>query len=175
MRRHIRLVLVPALLVALTTHSPIHAAEHTTDPGRSKCVTAPRSEGRRAEEEVRCVLGVYVEATSRADGQYARSIFHPDARMSGEIDGTARTGSPEPFFKSLEDARSAPGESGYEAEVRSIQVLGNTAIGDIAEENLFGYNFTNRFHLIRLDGRWQIVSKLYVGSSRSHEERRSNP
>jgi hypothetical protein len=114
---------------------------------------------------VRCVLGAYIEATAAADAKLARSLFHADARMSGDLGSGARTGSAEPFFQALAKATARPGQGGYEASLDSISVLGDTATGNVIEKNLFGYNFTNRFHLIKLDGRWQIVSKLFYSTT----------
>jgi hypothetical protein len=140
-----------------------HAAESASSD-TDACATSQRSADLSAEEKVRCVLLAYIKATEAADAEGARALFHADARMSGDLGNGARTGSPEPFFQSLSKAASRPGEGGYEASVDSISIMGDTATGNVIEKNLFGYDFTNRFHLIKLDGRWQIVSKLFYSS-----------
>lgn len=117
------------------------------------------------EQQVRNVLQAYIDATRTADAKLARGLFHANALMSGELDENARIGSPEPFFKSLESASGRPGDTGYQAWITAVSVLGRTASGEIVEQNLFGYDFTNRFHLLEQDGRWLIVSKLYCSAT----------
>ena len=126
---------------------------------------------------MRCVLRAYIEATEAAGAGRARSLFHADARMSGDLGTGARTGSPESFFQALANATTRPGQGGYEASLDSISAMGDTATGNVIEKNLFGYTFTNRFHLIKLSGRWQIVSKLFysAGPARQSSESKRKP
>ncbi|HEY0682769.1 MAG TPA: nuclear transport factor 2 family protein [Steroidobacter sp.] len=119
------------------------------------------AEASSPEQQVTCVMSAYIEVTNQADGQRARTLFHPNAVVSGDGLFGVQTGTPEPFFEALESALKRPSETGYKARVQSVRVFGNTAIGEVVEENLLGYDFTNHFHLLQTDGGWLIVSKLY--------------
>lgn len=118
--------------------------------------------GPSPEERVRTVMEAYIDATRTANPQEAKALFHPEARMSGDMDDQVRIGSPGPFLKALENASSAPpAGQAYAARIGQITVRGDTATATVTEQNLFGHSFTNLFHLVRADDRWQIVSKLY--------------
>jgi hypothetical protein len=129
--------------------------------------TAGTEQTPSSEKEVRGILQTYIDATRTGDAQRARTLFHADARMSGQIDaGDVHVGTPEPFFKALESHPSASTEGHpYTASIGAISVQGGTATAVISEKNLYGYDFTDHFHLIRSDGRWQIISKLFRGSA----------
>jgi len=113
-----------------------------------------------SEQQVSCVIRAYIDATAQADSQRARTLFHSNAVMSGDLPGGVQTGSPEPFFEALENATKRPSETGYEGRVESVRVFGNSAIAELVEKNLSGYDFTNHFHLLQSGGAWLIVSKL---------------
>lgn len=152
-----------AMMLALGSLSGVAAV---AEPVSSKADPAcTQGEVPSPEQQVTCVMRAYIEATDQADGQRARTLFHPDALMSGDGRSGVQTDTPEAFFKALESTPKRPGETGYKAHVQSVSVLGNTAIGEVVEENLFGYDFTNRFHLLKIDGRWLIVSKLYYAAA----------
>jgi hypothetical protein len=154
-----------AMTLALGSLSGIAAAG---EPVSSKADPAcTKTEVLSPEQQVTCVMRAYIEVTDQADGPRARTLFHPNALMSGDLGTNPQTGAPElyvgtpePFLKGLESAPKRPGEIGYKAHVQSVRVLGKTAIGEVVEENLFGRDFTNSFHLLKTDGRWLIVSKL---------------
>jgi Putative lumazine-binding len=163
MRCHSSPVLVASCLLAGLATQLAYAGEPAASKERSPCTTSELA-ALSAEDQVRCVLQGYIDATASADSQRARSLFHEGAIMSGDLGNGARTGSLESFFKALDGAASRPDEAGYSAQISSINVMGQTATGEVIEKNLFGYDFIDRFHLIRLNDRWQIVSKLFFSS-----------
>lgn len=112
---------------------------------------------------VRRVLENYIEASYTADVPLLRSTFHPDALMSGYYEGELGMGSPEPWFEELKGVTS-PKDAGeaYEGEVVFIHIDGDVASAAITEENLFGLNFIDHFHLLKIDGDWLIVGKTYT-------------
>jgi 4-oxalocrotonate tautomerase len=145
---------------------------YAAEPIRSKLAevhsqTADARSAQTDELEVRGVLQAYVESTRTGNAQRARTLFHPQAIMSGQMDGgEVRTGTPEPFFKVLEAHPAASsGVKSYTGRITAITVAGKTATGTLVEQNLYGYNFIDHFHLLELNGRWQIISKLFHGTS----------
>jgi hypothetical protein len=153
-----------AFLLAPVTH-----ADETEGNELKPCASHVGSVGPALSpaKQVRCVLLSYIEATRTGNAQLARSLFHTDARMTGQMDdGEVRAGTPEPFFKVLESHPSASsGPNAYSAYITSVTVQGGIATGTLAERNLYGYNFVDHFHLLKSDGRWQIISKLYNGQA----------
>ena len=112
---------------------------------------------------VRKVMEKYIEGSYTADVPLLKSIFHPDALMSGYYEGELGIGSPEPFFAELMEATSSKDAGdAYAGEVVFIHIDGDIASAAIAEDNLFGLNYMNHFHLLKVDGEWLIVSKVYT-------------
>jgi len=176
MRCHSSPVLIAGYLLVVLANCSAYAGEHPASKERSPCTTSELA-ALSAEGQVRCVLQGYIDATASADSPRARSLFHDGAIMSGDLGSGARTGSLESFFKALDGAASRPDEAGYSAHISSINVMGETATGEVIEKNLFGYDFIDRFHLIKLNDRWQIVSKLFFsrGPNEQGEKRGAKP
>eukprot|EP00931_Biecheleriopsis_adriatica_P093929 TRINITY_DN67647_c0_g1_i1.p1 TRINITY_DN67647_c0_g1~~TRINITY_DN67647_c0_g1_i1.p1 ORF type:complete len:165 (-),score=36.89 TRINITY_DN67647_c0_g1_i1:140-634(-) len=119
---------------------------------------------------VRRVMHKYTEATCNADVATLRGLFHKSAIMNGYIGKAQLVGSPEPFFEEIAGFAAKAGSFkdrglAYAAETVSISVYGNVATAVVQEK---GYNdklaFTDAFHLMKFDGEWKILSKLFTGS-----------
>ena len=97
------------------------------------------------------------------------SLFHHDATMSGYIGKLQLIGSPMPFFEEIRGfaAKGSFKARGlnYVAEIVAVNVYGKVATAVVKET---GYNgklaFTDAFQLIKIDGQWQIMSKLFTGA-----------
>lgn len=112
---------------------------------------------------VREVLENSIEGSYRADTALLKTLFHDASTMSGYLDGELDVGTPQPFYDELEQNPSAcdSGEA-YRAEIIFIRIAGNIASAGIVEENLLGVNYENHFHLLKIDGIWKIISKVYM-------------
>ena len=112
--------------------------------------------------DVRSTIEKYIAGSSSADGALLRSIFHKDAIMMGAMGDDMMEGTPEPFFKMVENA-PALSESGtdYQAEIVDLQVFGKAAMATLVEDGFFGMSFVDCFHLIKLDDSWVITSKVF--------------
>ena len=112
---------------------------------------------------MRAVLERYVDATSRADVESLRSVFHPVALMAGYLGDDLIVGDPEPFFSDL-GSHPSMAETGapYEAAIVDIHVAGRIASARVEESGFFGAtSFVNYFHLLEIKGEWKIVSKTF--------------
>ena len=113
----------------------------------------------------RAVLDAYIEACRVGDADTLERIFHPDALMSGFWNGEFYAGSPQPFFDEVRDNPSmAETGAAYSAQAEISDVTGDVAMGTIRESGYFGDDFTNHFHLVRIDGEWQIIAKTYMAT-----------
>ena len=112
---------------------------------------------------VRRVLEQYIEGSYTANVPQLKNVFHADALMSGYYEGELGIGSPEPFFEELLQVTSSKdaGEE-YEAEIAFIHITGTIASAAIVEDNLLGLNYVNHFHLLKIEGEWRIISKIYT-------------
>lgn len=112
---------------------------------------------------VRSTIEKYVDGSGSGDVALLRSIFHKDAVMMGAMGDDFMEGSPEPFFKMVEDSPAllASGAD-YRAEIVDIPVFGKAAIATLVEDGFFGMSFVDCFHLINIeDDRWVITSKVF--------------
>ena len=107
---------------------------------------------------VRTIMDTYVRG-SAGDVGLLRSIFHPDALMNGYFQGNLGIGSPEPFFQLVAAMDPETKDSGYHAQIESIDVVGDVATAKLVETGFMGSNFVDFFQLIRVDGEWKIISK----------------
>jgi hypothetical protein len=114
---------------------------------------------------VRTVIENYIEGSFIADTALLKRCFHPKALMSGHYRGELDIGSPQPFYDQLESEPSSKSSGdGYQAEISFIHIAGRMASAGLVETNLLGSDYVNHFHLLKIDGGWRIVSKIYVDS-----------
>jgi hypothetical protein len=89
--------------------------------------------------------------------------YNDKASMYGFLEGQLIEATPEPFF---EDVASQPSlrDAGadYKATIESVHVTGNIASVVLRETGFGPFNFTDYFHLLKKDGKWQIVSKTFT-------------
>ena len=111
----------------------------------------------------KAVIEEYMEACRVGSVDRLRAIFHPDALMSGYYVGEFYMGSPQPFYDEVE-ANPSPAESGadYAGEVVTVEEVGECAAVTMKETGFLGSNFTNWFHLAKVDDQWLILSKTYI-------------
>lgn len=113
--------------------------------------------------EVAAVALAYAEACRDGDAERLAALFHPAAHMFGRI---GRTTMAEPIAAFVEHVRMSPAprmtEEAYRAWVGQVQVAGDTAVVTLEERGYQGRDYTDRFSMLRTDGRWTIVAKLFA-------------
>lgn len=119
---------------------------------------------------VREVLDKYTEGTWTADAALLEGLFHEKAVMNGYIGKAKMLGGPKPFIQEMTKL-ATKGESfkakglPYKGEVVSLRVYGQMAEAVVQETGYSGVlAFTDAFHLMKVDGAWKIVSKLFTGA-----------
>jgi len=124
-------------------------------------------------EDIAAVRGVvdrYIQGTWTADEAMLRGAFHEKAVMNGYVGKHLLLGTPQPFYEDMAKLASK-GESfrarglPYRGELVAAAVHGQTATAVVQETGYAGnLAFTDAFHLLKLDGSWKIVSKLFTGA-----------
>jgi len=107
------------------------------------------------------VLQLCTEGEAKGDVAKLQEAFHEDARMFGSLAGERYD---VPIAELFELAESAPADTGsYRSRVLSVQQTGDAAVGVVAEEGYWGtVSFIDYFQLVRIEGEWKIVSKLFA-------------
>lgn len=112
----------------------------------------------------RAVLEAYIEGSKRLDRDLLARCFHPQAVMSGDLDGKLLIGGPGPFLDDVASMTTAGlDHSGLTAEIAELTTTGRIATGTVRSSGFGGrFDFLDRFHLIELEAGWQIASKSFT-------------
>lgn len=116
------------------------------------------------ELEVRSAVKKYTEATFNADTASLRTIFHRNAIMAGDLPELHLVGGPAPFIKDIGSRPSMASQRvNYTSNIAYIDIQGNVASVTLEEEGFFGEGrFVNYLSLIKEDGEWLIISKIFT-------------
>ncbi len=112
--------------------------------------------------EIRQVITQYAEAYLRADVDALRDVFASDAVMNGCVGDRLVEGAPEIFIRNVGKAPSihSLGQN-PRYEIGDIEITGRAAAVTVREYDFGDFNFTDYMHLLKRDGRWQIISKTF--------------
>jgi hypothetical protein len=100
----------------------------------------------------------YVEGGRSGRSEEMKAAFHPDATIFGYI-GDDLFGGP---IQKLFDWNDQNGPAtGLQARVASIDLIGTVATARLELDNWTGHKFTDMFTLLKTDGEWKIISKVF--------------
>jgi len=106
------------------------------------------------------VLNQYNEGGKQARSSIMKPAFSEQATIFG-IDGDSKlTGGPiQGLFDTIDSAfRPSPEAQGV---IASIDIVGTAASARIDTNDISGFCFTDFFHLLKVEGKWTVVSKIY--------------
>jgi len=109
-------------------------------------------------DAISATLKPYVEGARTGSGAAMKATFHEGATIYGYV-GSDLFGGP---IQGLFDWNDQNGPA-KEIQVRltSIDVVGTCANVRIDEDNWTGHRFTGLFNLLKFEGRWQVVNKVF--------------
>ncbi len=111
---------------------------------------------RKAIEEV---VGKYIEAGQTADSSIMRPVFHENAQMSGLAEDGAFSGPIQALYDFVDSNGPA---TDLEMRIVSITISDERAASVVLHADPWhGKNFTDHFQLLKIDGSWKIMSKIY--------------
>jgi protease I len=101
-------------------------------------------------------VGYYLEGGQTGDLEILRRAFHPSARLQFVRDGAYQEWSLEEYL-----GRKTPGKrSDHRGRVLSIDFAGDSATAKL-ELDYGSFKFIDYMSLLKLDGRWWIVNKVF--------------
>jgi hypothetical protein len=106
----------------------------------------------------------YFDGIYRGEVALLRDVFHPDAVVFDNTKGAIRGRPVEEYIDGVANRQSpqAAGEA-FDMKVLSVDVLGElTSV--TARLKMLGNDYHNLLSLLYADGRWSIVSKLFVNA-----------
>lgn len=112
------------------------------------------------EAAVSAVVRAYVEGMVFADEAKLRSAFHPDSLVIGNYEEKLEWSPSEEFIASVITMEPLPEGTPAPFEILSIDITGDAAAVKLTDD-FAGMRFTDYLSLLRIDGHWRIVNKLY--------------
>ncbi|PZM12277.1 nuclear transport factor 2 family protein [Rhizobium tubonense] len=112
------------------------------------------------EQAIRAVIHLYVDGMAFANEPALKKAFHRQAAIVGNFQGAVEWLSRDEFIASImAEAPAAPGTQPL-MEIEMIEITGDTASVRVIDE-FAGMRFSDYLSLLKADGRWTIVNKLY--------------
>jgi hypothetical protein len=107
------------------------------------------------------LVNKYLRSVYEGDTQALREVFHPNARVEDMVTGTFRSRPVEQYIEAV-GSRQSPSVAGepFTMTPLTIEVLGDMATVT-AELHFLGNHYYNALSLLRCDGRWLIMHKLF--------------
>jgi hypothetical protein len=122
--------------------------------------TQPQAHSTSAEEPaVRKALGYYLEGHATGKGSAYAQVFHPDAKLFFNRDGKFSQVTSADYIARATGA-PAPDEAQRKRRIDFIDVTGDAAVARITLEYP-GVTMTDYMSLIKVDGEWRIVNKIF--------------
>ncbi len=111
---------------------------------------------------VTALLREYFDGLYFSDTQRLRRVFHPQALYATASDGTPLILSMKPYFEVV-DQRPAPASRGEARRdrIESIHFVGPVTALAKVQCAIEPKHFTDLLTLIQVDGRWQIIAKVF--------------
>ena len=113
-------------------------------------------------ESIRKVIDLYIDGVRTGKVESLRQAFHPQASMFG-WKGSDLFITPIQGLYDYVASTPAPATSGEPTNfiITSMQVAGNAATVELAMDAYHAHDFLDSFQLLKVDGQWSIVSKLF--------------
>lgn len=106
------------------------------------------------------VLNQYNAGGAQADSSIMRPAFSSQATIFG-VDGDDKlTGGPIEGLFEIIDSAFRPSPQARAAIVR-VDIVGTAASARVDTDDISGFRFTDFFNLLKVQGEWSIVSKIY--------------
>lgn len=110
------------------------------------------------KEMIEKVIQFYVDGARSGKGDDMKPAFHQDATVFGYIGEDLFAGAIQKLFDWNDE--NGPAKD-IEAKTSSIDIVGTIATVRLETNNWTGHNFTDLFTLLKVDGTWKIMNKVF--------------
>ncbi|WP_454853414.1 nuclear transport factor 2 family protein [Rhizobium binxianense] len=111
-------------------------------------------------QAVEATVHLYVEGMAFANEAALRKAFHPQSSIIGHYRDAVKWLSRDEFIAAIIAQGAAPPGTQPLMDIESMDLAGEAASVKVTDE-FAGMRFTDYLSLLKIDGRWTIVSKLY--------------
>ncbi len=109
-------------------------------------------------ESIYAVVSKYVEGCALGSSAVMKPAFYSKAIMHGYLNGALSTGPIQNLYDIVDKLGPAVG---YKVRVDIISVEATVACVHVVLENWHGLTFADLHQLLKVDGEWKIISKVF--------------
>ena len=100
----------------------------------------------------------YINGAKSGKGEYMKPAFHEDATIFGYIGDDLFAGPIQGLFDWNDENGPA---TELEARIAKMDIVGTIATVSLELDNWTGHRFTDLFTLLKVDGNWKIMNKVF--------------
>lgn len=100
----------------------------------------------------------YIDGAKSGRGADMKPAFHPDATIFGYVGPDLFAGPIQQLFDWNDENGPA---TEIQARIASIDIFGTIATARLEIDNWTGHRFTDLFTLLKVDGAWKIMNKVF--------------
>jgi hypothetical protein len=100
----------------------------------------------------------YIDGAKSGRGADMKPAFHQDATVFGYVGPDLFAGPIQGLFDWND--QNGPAKE-IEARIASIETIGTIAVARLEIDNWTGHRFTDLFTLLKVDGEWKIMNKVF--------------
>lgn len=101
---------------------------------------------------------IYIDAGKAGSGNDMKAAFHEGATIFGYVGPDLTAGPIQGLFDWVDQNSPA---SELQGRITSIDIVETIATVRLELENWGGHRFTDMFTLLKLDGEWKIINKVF--------------
>ncbi|GHG02909.1 nuclear transport factor 2 family protein [Thalassotalea marina] len=113
-------------------------------------------------QQIEALLAEYFDGLYQADAAKLAKVFHPNAYYSCTTGGELLHLSMQQYFNNVRQ-RTSPASLGQERKdkIIVIDLVGESTALAKVQCQILPRSFTDFLSLLKIDGRWQIISKVF--------------
>jgi hypothetical protein len=112
------------------------------------------------EQAIRAVIHLYVDGMAFGNEPALKKAFHSQAAIIGNYRGAVEWMSRDELIAAILAEKPAEPGSQPLMEIEMIEITGDAASVRVVDE-FAGTRYSDYLSLLKIDGRWTIVNKLY--------------
>ncbi|HEY0563353.1 MAG TPA: nuclear transport factor 2 family protein [Methylophilus sp.] len=109
-------------------------------------------------EAIEATIKFYVDGAISGSGNAMKPAFHADATIYGYIGDDLFAGPIQKLFDWNDENGPA---ADLVSKITNIDIVGSVASARVESENWTGHKFTDFFNLLKVDGKWKIMNKIF--------------
>ncbi len=109
-------------------------------------------------EAIATTVQHYIDGAKTGKGAAMEPAFHPDATIQGYFEGELFAGTIRLLFDYVDQDKPA---TGLKWRITSVDIAGTIANARVELDDWNGHRFTDLFNLLKVDGNWKIMNKVF--------------